>query len=239
MTDDFDLLDPHRAATAERPLLGLTVLVVEDSRFASEALRLLCLRSGARIRRADCMTSARKHLKVYRPNVAIVDLGLPDGSGAELIDELAHARPRVEVLLGMSGDSGVEALSRAAGADGFIEKPISNLGAFQELVLSCLPEGTRPSGIHLVKDMEITPDPHALQDDLNHIADLLTTEGGENLLDYIAQFLSGIARSSGDSEMEEAAHRLARHRDIGHPYRSDLARIAGLVQSRIEPRKVV
>ena len=51
-----------QSPTAERPLLGLTILVVEDSRFASEAMRLLCLASGARIRRADSLRSARRHL---------------------------------------------------------------------------------------------------------------------------------------------------------------------------------
>ena len=37
----------------DRTLFGLTVLVFEDGHFACEAIRLLSLRSGSRIRRAD------------------------------------------------------------------------------------------------------------------------------------------------------------------------------------------
>ena len=56
--DEFKL-PPTRQAKMQalNPLMGLTILIVEDSRYASESLRLLRLRSGARIRRADCPAS--------------------------------------------------------------------------------------------------------------------------------------------------------------------------------------
>ena len=93
--DDRDFLPATPLPSASRPLLGLTILVVEDSIFACEALRLMCLRSGARLRRADCLRSARRHLQVYRPSAVIVDMGLPDGSGAEGAGEYRHhRRPR-------------------------------------------------------------------------------------------------------------------------------------------------
>ena len=127
----MDTKDPFApnlpAPTANRPLLGLTVLVIEDSRFACEAMRLLCLRSGARIRRADSLRSARRHLQVYRPSVAIIDLGLPDGSGLDLIIDLVANSPRPEVILGTSGDPYSQEAAIKAGADGFLAKPVTSL----------------------------------------------------------------------------------------------------------------
>jgi CheY-like chemotaxis protein len=233
MTDDLADFLMTRPPTAARPLLGLTVLVVEDSRFACEALRLMCLRSGARIRRADCLRSARRHLQVYRPTVAIIDLGLPDGSGADLLADLAVARPRVPVLLGTSGDDRLRGAALAAGADGFLGKPLESLLLFQEAILTHLPEGARPDGPRLLPDDRILPDPIALRDDLTLVADMLSQRSDASTLDYIAGFLSGIARAAHDHPLEAAASALADGRALGREPRPDISRITGLVRERL------
>jgi CheY-like chemotaxis protein len=239
----MDDLDPfvmaQRTPTANRPLLGLTVLVVEDSRFACEAIRLLCLRSGARIRRADCLRSARRHLQVYRPTAAIIDLGLPDGSGIDLIEELNAAVPRVDVLLGTSGDELGEPRARAAGADGFLTKPITSLAVFQTAILSLLPAHRRPLGPRRLTDEIITPDPIAYRDDMAHVAEVMGEDGDDTMLDYVAQFVSGVARSAQDTPLQHAAEALATARARGKPVGSDAARIAGLVQARLDQKLAI
>lgn len=239
----MDKNDPFAATipapTAARPLLGLTVLVIEDSRFACEVMRLLCLRSGARIRRADCLRSARRHLQVYRPSVVIIDLGLPDGSGADLIAELSTTDPKVDVVLGTSGDSNGEELALASGADGFLSKPITSLAAFQQAVLSKLPPDRQPSGLREVSDVEIHPDLMAFQDDMAHIADVLDDPENETALDYVAQFLGGVARSAQDKGLEQAAEALAKARAAGASARSETEALAGVIQQHLTQKMAI
>ena len=238
--DEPDLLaNSHRLPTAARPLLGLTILAVEDSRFASEAMRLLCLRSGARIRRADCLRSARRHLQIYRPSVVIVDLGLPDGSGADLIRELATAVPRVAAVLGTSGDDNAETLAISAGADGFLPKPLKSLTAFQAAILSRLGPERMPMGPRPILDDTITPDDLALQDDLDLIVDVLEKPADPETLDYVAQFLGGLARSSGDGLLEQIAADLTQARDEGEPAEALSRRMAELIRSKTAPKRAI
>ncbi|MHC0053404.1 response regulator [Actibacterium sp. D379-3] len=233
MTDDLTPLSQYRPDRSARPLVGLTVLVVEDSRFASEAMRLLCLRSGARIRRADCLRSARRHLRVYRPAVAIIDLGLPDGAGDSLIAALAQARPRVGAILATSGDDGAEARALAAGADGFLAKPVASLAAFQQAVLSRLPRDGRATGPRTLTDEVIHPDPFAFRDDMVHAAEILADGADTETLTYLAQFLEGVARAARDLPLEQAAAGLAHRQRQGQTAEDALLRIASLVDARI------
>lgn len=231
--DGLDSLGAMRQATALRPLLGLTVLVVEDSRFACEALRLLCLRSGARIRRADSVASARKHLSVYRPSVVLIDVGLPDGSGLPLIQELVNVTSRIEVILGISGDLDTEKDVMAAGADGFIAKPIASLGAFQSTILQYLPAERHPPGPRAVNDEQIKPDPIAYHDDLIHVADVLKTPEDEAAIDYVTQFLGGVARSADDTDLHDAVAKIRKLRSSGASIKPGIARLTEMVNDRL------
>lgn len=228
---EYTLLTP--APTATRPLLGLTILVVEDSRFACDAMRLLCLRSGARIRRADCLKSARRHLQVYRPTVVIIDLGLPDGSGADLIHELSHSEPRISAILAISGDDMNEAIATAAGADGFMAKPLASLSEFQSSILRVLPEDLRPAGLRSITDEQVEPDLMAYRDDMAHAAEMLTSDADLKTLDYVTQFVQGVAKSAQDDQLCRAAHNLALARAEGTTIHSHQARLTGLVAERV------
>lgn len=232
--DDLDPLAPRLSPSAKRPLLGMTVLVVEDSRFASEAMRLMCLRSGARIRRADCLRSARRHLQVYRPSVVIIDLGLPDGSGLDLIEELNRASPRVGAIVAISGEDHVRALAIAAGADGFMAKPVETIGVFQQTILAALPKEQVFSGPSAVNTDTVVPDPLAYRDDMSHIANILDDHPSGPVLDYVAQFLGSVARTAEDRALERAAHELSMARAEGGSSQVKLARVAAMVQERMQ-----
>ncbi len=184
------------------PLRGITVLAVEDSRFASEALRLMCQRLGARLRRAETIHAARSHLRLYRPNVVIVDLGLPDGRGEALIREIVGSGAPV-VILGTSGDPTGRASALAAGAAGFLDKPLESLAAFQSLLIRHLPE--RSAALPTGPEAPLHPDTLALRDDLARAAALIEAGTNPETRAYLSGFLSGVARHAHDAALAEAA----------------------------------
>ncbi|MEM9249410.1 MAG: response regulator [Pseudomonadota bacterium] len=239
MTDDLTRLRWSRKPTAQQPLMGITILAVEDSRFASEALRLACMRSGARLRRADCLASARRHLSVYRPNVVLVDLGLPDGCGTELIEELCAGDVDPPVILAMSGEDAAEADAMAAGAQGFMAKPFPGLAGFQGAILSHLPDDQHPTGPRVAETAPIAPDDLALQDDLTRAAEALETDRGGRSAAYAAQLLSSVAHSASDSHLAEAAQRFARSYAAGQDLDVAHGHLQSVLAERISERRPI
>ncbi len=193
------------APSAALPLSGLTVLAVEDSRFACDALRLLCQRLGGRLRRADSLHTARAHLKVYRPDVVIVDLGLPDGRGEGLIRELVRRPAPRPVVLGTSGDSAGRADALAAGAAGFLEKPLESLAAFAAALSRHMVPADDAAFALPPMQGRVSPDDLALRDDLTHAACLMADDPDAKQRDYLIAFVAGLGRSAHDVVLERAA----------------------------------
>jgi CheY-like chemotaxis protein len=197
----------NRTRAIERPLLGLTILLVEDSRFFSDAVRLMSIRSGARLRRADCIMSARKHIRIYRPDVVLVDMGLPDGSGDELIQEI-YKMPSPPPVIAMSGGADGTDKAIAAGAALFLQKPFFDMASFQQTILSIMPDSSGVAGFQprVAGDL-VSPDEESLREDFDHIQQLLKDALPAQDIEcirYCAQFLSSVARVSGDDDLVAA-----------------------------------
>lgn len=210
-----------------------TLLLVEDSRFAAEAVRLVCRRAGIRLRRADTLASAALHLKVYRPDIALVDLGLPDGSGLDLIAGLARLRPRLGRVVAISGDANLRDAALDAGADAFLLKPVSMAAHLAELTGEALylddslieiDAVPGPAALRL-HDRNAGGDPQALRDDLRWVADLLNGRYDAERLHYAAQFLASVGRALRDDDLARDAE------DAG--MRGDRLMLSRLLRARL------
>lgn len=126
------------ASRSEQPLRGLTVLIVAAPHPACDTLQSLFRQSGARARRAHTRLAAWRHLQTYRPGMLIVDLGLPHDPGDDLLRDLARASQGDPAILALSDLAEHEQRARAAGADGFLLRPIEGPAALQRAVLAAL-----------------------------------------------------------------------------------------------------
>jgi two-component system cell cycle sensor histidine kinase/response regulator CckA len=105
-----------------------TILVVDDEKMILSAGRALLEKIGYRVLAADC---GRKALSIYEADKAeidliVLDMVMPDMSGADTYDRLKKINPAVKVLLSsgysMNGQA-AEILDR--GCNGFIQKPFT------------------------------------------------------------------------------------------------------------------
>jgi DNA-binding NarL/FixJ family response regulator len=103
----------------------LRLLLVEDHALFRSALALMVNRQPDLEMAGQCGSLAEcRSLGGFADiDVALLDLRLPDGDGAELIGVLREANPRVKVLiLTASPEAGLLERMAEAGADGVLDK---------------------------------------------------------------------------------------------------------------------
>jgi hypothetical protein len=91
----------------------------------------------------------------------------------------------------------------------------------------------------IIHDETVKPDTIAYRDDMAHVADLLDAGEDQEVLDYVTQFLDGVAALAGDHALLAANTALRKARQGGRPLRSDLAHLAGLLQDRLTNRVAI
>jgi two-component system, OmpR family, KDP operon response regulator KdpE len=110
--------------TVEKPIgSGATVLVVEDDPETRAALARELGARGYRVQEAVDGRSALRQWEARRPDVVLLDLGLPDMDGTQVIRRIRReAQTPIVILSGRYDErEKVEALER--GADDYVTKP--------------------------------------------------------------------------------------------------------------------
>ncbi|SAL63354.1 response regulator [Caballeronia telluris] len=120
--------DMDTTGADNRTGLRRRVLVVDDSVDAAEALSMLIETLGHDVRAAFDGASALATVDGFRPQVVILDIGLPDMDGFTLARELRQRDSTCDALLialtGFGGDADRQR-SIDAGFDHHLVKPVS------------------------------------------------------------------------------------------------------------------
>ena len=105
--------------------LSARILVVDDELQIRKMLRIALKSVGYDVTEADSVESGLAALVRQQPDLIVLDLGLPDGDGLDLLAELrSFSKVPVIVLSVRSGDSDkIKALD--IGAQDFVTKPFS------------------------------------------------------------------------------------------------------------------
>ncbi|HEY7575237.1 MAG TPA: PAS domain S-box protein [Thermoanaerobaculia bacterium] len=130
---------PSRAAQK------LAVLLVEDHADTASALAHLLSEEGHSVTVADSIEAAMEVFTGSAFDVLITDLGLPDGSGHDLLSRLRSIRPVAGIVLSGYGMDADIARSREAGFHEHLTKPV-NIGrllrALDEIAADVGPEAS-------------------------------------------------------------------------------------------------
>jgi CheY-like chemotaxis protein len=113
-----------------------SILVVDDDAvFRELAMRTLRGWGHTRITQAGSVATGVARALQAHPDVALVDVGLPDGDGFELCRRLRALRlPPTVVMISADADAGYPAAARLAGAEGFVPKDETTGATLRDLV---------------------------------------------------------------------------------------------------------
>ena len=105
--------------------MSLKVLVVEDDREIRALLQASLAVEGFDVQTAVSLSEAAALLQHTPPDIVVLDLGLPDGDGVQLVRELRKTRSTPVIVVSARHQEAQKIELLDAGADDYLSKPFS------------------------------------------------------------------------------------------------------------------
>ncbi len=103
----------------------LTVLVIEDEQYITKVLETLLESDGYRVITAQTAAAARNQVFAYMPDIVLLDLGLPDMDGIQLLKKLREQIQIPVIVVSARNMDRDKVVALDNGADDYITKPFS------------------------------------------------------------------------------------------------------------------
>ena len=116
---------PVRDVVRDQSLAGIKILLVEDHLDSAQALTQLLSRQGYLVRTANTVAAALDAVSERAFDVLICDIGLPDGTGFELIETVRKNATTPAIALSGFGMEEDVAQSHLSGFDAHLTKPVN------------------------------------------------------------------------------------------------------------------
>jgi CheY-like chemotaxis protein len=116
---------PHEPTV---PIPKFRILVVDDYADAAESLMMLLQSEGHEVETADCGMTAIEKAQIFRPQIVLLDIGLPDMDGykvAERLRALPETRDAILIALTGYGQTEDRHRSQSAGFNHHLLKPLN------------------------------------------------------------------------------------------------------------------
>jgi len=122
------------------------VLIIEDEKEIRRFLRTALEADGLRVYDAETLQRGLIDAATRKPDLVILDLGLPDGDGISFIHEFRQWSQAPIIVLSARSEEIVKITALDAGADDYLSKPFG-IGELQaRLRVALRRQSTRPEG---------------------------------------------------------------------------------------------
>ncbi|HET9148909.1 MAG TPA: response regulator [Alphaproteobacteria bacterium] len=145
-----------------KSVLGKTVLVVEDDTDIRLFLRTSLDTAGFAVVPAPTGRAAIESIAAHPPALAIVDLGLPDMDGIDLVRRLRASESFPILILSARTDERQKIKALDAGADDYLTKPFG-VGELMARVRAALRRAGGVSPVYEVDGLAIDMDAHRVR----------------------------------------------------------------------------